>query len=37
MKQLCSKQETSVTTYRHHTPVYRPFVRDYPGEPVSER
>ena len=20
-----------------HTPVYRPFFRDYPGEPVPER
>jgi len=20
-----------------HTPVYQPFVRDYPGEPVPER
>jgi len=24
-------------TVHTHTPVYRPFVRDYPGEPVPER
>jgi len=24
------------TTHKH-TPVYRPFVQDYPGEPVPER
>ena len=25
------------TTAIQHTPVWRPFVRDYPGEPVPER
>ena len=26
-----------VNDHWQHTPVYRPFFRDYPGEPVPER
>ena len=35
---LFSVTVNQATAYAHtHTPVQRPFVRDYPGEPVPER
>jgi len=40
--QVCTSLQTdnhaSTPPLQHkHTPVYRPFFRDYPGEPVPER
>ena len=34
---LCSRYEHDTLHTHTHTPVYWPFVRDYPGEPVPER